>query len=784
MSDNNNDTANENDDTAPITEDTDIFSFTTQIENKLRTNFSSFDVTRCISQITSNGMAKQQHQQQHKKITTNNKSNSSTVSTPGRYVYLLTKCLPNMEKQIQLRTVIAFLGLEPDVGQLFASSSSPSSSNDYANTKFHKMIQLFLNEASRSDEDWIKAIAGIVKKKLFYTTLDSLPATTTKATACFSLKKTVEDIIKTVVLAADKVYELSSRAYISILNEDDDDEMKEKEQEALLDSFQFNQDQNPFYVPFYYSLISPKLLKEIMPELFCTVNDDNDDDGEGLIMDFQVDEDAAILKVDQEMEVTKAMEELRGLEQKEKTRKLAEARQKKQQVMRTNTTSTKRAGRIQQGSSRSNGLAGTGSTSEPPRMLMAGMKKKELDTGSRFMKTNAKIPTSSLNLQRGKGRLGKVRRKGLGRGALADAIGGKSLSNPAFRGSQLGTATALRRPRGGKTHLSKFSMKGSLDKKASSLGVGMSMSGATSRSGGTISGGVKKVKMIDSNEIDGLNKEREERKRKEAEEELRQTKESTKKRKIQEKTVDLNKKKKTNNGGAAVAVVNAVNDASVIKADVSNIVAESPAEGEKLSVGSEILSTKQIKAENQSEIEPYSCIQNITSSNEQSQYMQQHGYIPQIDTNINQLPSASSQAIHSTLGVVNGEQMIHAIQNNNALLLQHQMMLQQQESQQIQQQLLQTNINQAAVNQPVHHEQNWRQLLEKSNKLSAEDRFRAEQFFTNRSNPTPECSVYTMKLHEDKGVDPETKQIIKETLYLELNYNTYNYRQLRKIKRK
>lgn len=78
----------------------------------------------------------------------------------------------------------------------------------------------------------------------------------------------------------------------------------------------------------------------------------------------------------------------------------------------------------------------------------------------------------------------------------------------------------------------------------------------------------------------------------------------------------------------------------------------------------------------------------------------------------------------------------------------------------------------------------WRHLLEKSNKLSGEDRFRVKQFFEDRFNPTPGMAVYKMKLHEEKTVDNETGQVVKETLYLELDYNTFGFKKLRKIKKK
>ena len=88
--------------------------------------------------------------------------------------------------------------------------------------------------------------------------------------------------------------------------------------------------------------------------------------------------------------------------------------------------------------------------------------------------------------------------------------------------------------------------------------------------------------------------------------------------------------------------------------------------------------------------------------------------------------------------------------------------------------------------QPSAHEPNWQSLLHRSNKLSSDDRIRVEQFFTTnpRYNPTPEISVYKMKLHESRTDDQQRNQTIKETLYLELDYGTGAYKMSRKKKEK
>jgi len=81
-------------------------------------------------------------------------------------------------------------------------------------------------------------------------------------------------------------------------------------------------------------------------------------------------------------------------------------------------------------------------------------------------------------------------------------------------------------------------------------------------------------------------------------------------------------------------------------------------------------------------------------------------------------------------------------------------------------------------------QEEWVQLLQKSNKISDEDKLRVRNFFVDRYNPDPNVMVYRMKLHEEKSLDHVTGQVVKETLYLELDYNTFGYKKLKKIKKK
>jgi len=84
--------------------------------------------------------------------------------------------------------------------------------------------------------------------------------------------------------------------------------------------------------------------------------------------------------------------------------------------------------------------------------------------------------------------------------------------------------------------------------------------------------------------------------------------------------------------------------------------------------------------------------------------------------------------------------------------------------------------------------ESWNSLLrDRSNKMSVDDKARGERFFTTNQTERSQLEeggpVYKIKIHEQRGKDPSTQQEIKETFYLELDYNTGEQKQSRKVKR-
>lgn len=83
-------------------------------------------------------------------------------------------------------------------------------------------------------------------------------------------------------------------------------------------------------------------------------------------------------------------------------------------------------------------------------------------------------------------------------------------------------------------------------------------------------------------------------------------------------------------------------------------------------------------------------------------------------------------------------------------------------------------------------------LLEKSNKLSDEDREKILEFFRNQSSTHPHAAAdgdssngqWKVKLNEERTIDPATGESVKETLYLELDFISRQFKRTKKIKRK
>ena len=713
-----------------------------------------------------------------------------------------------MTKPIQLRCLIGLLGFEPNVSTL------------YNDDGFDDALREFLESLDGEKEDkWVRVMAGIIRGKLFRNDQDDLhdaanDNTSTGGTtsqydeslesgrnkkADAIIKKSVEGIINSITEASSDAVAFRNEAEVALTVTDPSEEDEQK-MEELLDSFHIGTDVKPYYVPWCYRLCSEKLINEAIPEL-------------NERCDFIVNEEADILKVDERLDRKNADEEKKEQEQKERMKALAEDRKQKMDAAGTADVAKGRTEGAQGNLSavKRRGIA-AGAGARP------GSKPMQSDNAALFMRTKTKTGAANGESAVVGGRLGsntaaggKARMAGLGRGAAADAVGGKSLANPMGRLSNYGTARALqnsRRPGAG------------------SSAPGGTGGSTTVNTGRAAMRNKTRMKMIDVTEVEGLKKGEEDRKQKIGVEETRENK----RRKIMEKAAArglqskkrLGETKASDNGNSVSSMDNAQNPTQNAIA-VAN---PSTANGGGSNGGTNLMNPMHTPGQSvipllapsalnfnalngttlQQRVPEHHPVLNTVGTNQhqqQQQQQQQQQYQYQQQQQQYQQQQYQHQQQQQQYQQEQQQQQYQQYQQQQLPVFNDNLTMQQQPMQQVHQmnatQQISPQMNTHAsapsnTHQQIHHAQEqeqppaqtqqWQHLLERSNKLTTEDRFRVEQFFTTRYNPTPDTNICKMKLNEDKTVDPQTNQTIKETLYIELDYSTGAYKMSRKIKKK
>lgn len=629
------------------TDNVDLDAFQTQIESKLRQPYSSVELSKILSSTGPGSVAS---------LTGGN------VLTPTVFIQNLQKCFLRMTKPIQLRCLIGLLGLEPNITVLYNED----------HMKFHESIKELLNslngeEKEKKFDKWVIVTAGIVRNKLFGSDLKKCNGDDAKDDVNVlnhrnkktddTISKAADAIIKSITEASKDAVDFRNEAEVALTTTNPSEE-DEKRMETLLDSFHIGADMNPNFVPWYYGLCSSKTINEILPEI-----DEK--------CDFIVNEAADILKVDERLDRRQAEEEKKEEESRKRLQSLAQA---------------KKASSVNNGQ-KNNGV--TGSNPIKRRGIAAGTVGRSTGNDTAALMMRSKVSQSTKSSGSISSRLGttnaaggKMRKLGLGRGAAADLVGGKSLANPM---SQMN-----------KSRAALLSSKSKL---------GMVPGGRTAMRTKT------KMKMIDVSEVGDLKKEDEERNKRLTIEEKRENK----RRKIMEnaRAKGLKTSKKWGD-----------------KSTYTNPNDEPRNDTNSKAIASEDGNQK-------------------TSSDTQVHPLDQHD-MTFLDPSIYQNPENLGFDWNMDQGHEQQQQYVNAnIQQQNNM---------------------QSSIPHG--------------LLTKSNKLGPEDRERVMQFFSMRHNPTPEAPVYKMKLNEERSIDPETNMTIKETLFLELDYRTFQYKMSKKIKKK
>ena len=514
------------------------------MESRLRNPYSSLELSRLLaSSKTSSGSASgaAHHVSSSAGSAAAADTGAGSRSQEAGNVMILGRVFDRMAKPVQLRSIVGLMGLE-------GSSAGTGAGGD---DKLNKAIWDILSRASAEDGDdgvamedteaavsgttndvtgqpdvedeWVRVLASLVQSAMFYK--DQSQAEEERCTQ--HLESVAESIIRTICETA-----AASGAAAGASSEGD--EATHGTSTPAPDATSSKGKLDPLhFVPQSLALLPPSKVKSHIPESASN-------------NDFTVNADAPILKVDADAEQSRADEETKELENRERIHRMAQQQQKLQGTGGgTGGRGRGIGGRV--------GAAGRGVPSRSA--LGAGRGGRGLgrqsaagpDTASLFIRSK-KPTTSGATLGRGTakallgrgrgvagpgdGRAAAGRGRGMGRGSAAAAVG-KSLGVPTKKPiamSATGKRPGNKVPTGG-------SGSGSGGAAAAASGGAAGSTGASAlkgRAGRAMKasaggmGGRSKMMMIDSAEVAKLNKE------KKAAEDAATTSGKSRKRKIME----------------------------------------------------------------------------------------------------------------------------------------------------------------------------------------------------------------------------------------------------------
>lgn len=531
----------------------DLDPFLSLVESRLRNPYSSLELSRLLT--SSKTTSAHQHHVSSSAGGAHADTGADAASKEADNVILLGEVFDRMAKPVKLRSIVGLMGLE---GSAAGGASSTSAGTDVGgisssgNEKLNNAIWDILSGASAEDvgsdgpgmadtavsgatndvtgqpdveDDWVRVLASLVQSAMFYK--DEPQAEGERRT------KHLEDVAEGIVRKICERVAVSVEADAS----SEDGETNTSTTASGSSSTRANLDPMHF-VPQSFALLPPSDVKVCIPESASNT-------------DFAVNIDAPILKVDADVEQSRADEETKELENRERTHRMAQQQQKLQGIG-TGGVSVGGRGR---GVAGRTGAAGRGIPSRSAlgvgrggrglgRQSAAGP-----DTASLFIRS--KKPTASTaTLGRGtarallgrgrgaagpgggRGAAGAGRGRGMGRGSAAAAVG-KSLGVPTKKPIAMGNTS--KRP-GGKAAAAISGSGGAAAPGVSAVGSAAASSTLKGRAGRAMKasaggmGGRSKMMMIDSAEVEKLNKE----KQAAAAEETAQSSGKSRKRKIME----------------------------------------------------------------------------------------------------------------------------------------------------------------------------------------------------------------------------------------------------------
>jgi hypothetical protein len=377
----------------PKTEDLD--AFLTGVESKLRGPFSSLDLAKAVTTTALRGSL-----------------------TPKEYLQLIGKVLARTDKVIQLRILVGLLGLDP---------------SEETSQEIYSVLQQ-AQQAAPLHEEWVRTVSGLIQGIMFQEDGQSSTRESCRGEEAKTLLETT-------------CGEILERLQQQVDNNNDEEEAS---------SSSASPDMNPFFAPYYFSLLNSNLLEQTIP-----INSNPH---------FQVNESASILKIDEQLEETRAKEE-------------------------NQHTSTTTNG-ADQGQRMAGGGKNNRTTTQNPnaREMPPGFRPIKLVSDT---KTPASKSSSSLFIPSKKPGAG-------GAGIRGGGVGGQTKTNLHTR--KAGAAQSL---------LMKNKLKSRMAGKFSTTTGGTSSSSAAAagqqQQGGRAMAHRSKMKMIDINEVDTLTKEHQKR---------------------------------------------------------------------------------------------------------------------------------------------------------------------------------------------------------------------------------------------------------------------------------
>ena len=313
--------------------DEDLDAFLVNLEARLRADFTSFDLSSVISSQGSSTSSSSVNNY----VNRGNNSSSASISTPSRFLWLMQKVFSRAAKPIKLRALMSVMGLDDDDHTACNNNASDNSSrrDKEDGRKTDAIVWRLLSHAIKKDDEvWVRVLAGIIRSimfrrchrrkfanngsgnnnNLFNDDNDNNNDNNRQDEEMESerqLRKITSGILQGVeeaCLLADARFEEAEKQFHHLQKQKQHHQMEDQQQQQIgieLATLLIGADLDPFYVPLRYNLLSPDVLRSILPELDFRHDITSIKDAEKQSpppMHFTPNMDASILNVDDSYE--------------------------------------------------------------------------------------------------------------------------------------------------------------------------------------------------------------------------------------------------------------------------------------------------------------------------------------------------------------------------------------------------------------------------------------------------------------------------------------------------